>query len=366
MKFEIDRDALLDSLQFVSSVVERRQVLPILSNLLLVVDGGVLSLTGTDQEVEVTASTSNLRAEQDGEVTVPSRKLLDICRSLPPGRIEFQHLGHRLNIISGPFKSHLATLPATEFPRAETGESGVELLVPTAGLKQLLESTSFAMAQQDVRYFFNGMLMETEVNRLTLVATNGQRLAINYMPGEFVVSQKSQFVVPRKGVIELARMLKDGVGDVLMQFSDNHLRVKCGDYLLTTKLIDGSYPDYDRAIPVGGDKIVLIDRLEFKDALTRTAILANEVYRNVRLVLTPGNLTIQANNPLQEEAEEKVAVDYQGSDLEIGFNVGFVIDALAVIDTEQVKVVLCDSHSAMLLTATGETRSRYVISPMML
>lgn len=369
MKFLVDRDALLEPLQFASSVVERRQVLPILSNLLLSLQNGVLSLTGTDQEVEMTASTSDLILDpngQAGEVTVPARKLVEICRSLPPGSIEFSHAGHRLSISSGPFKSHLATLPATEFPRAEMDKPRVELTLNGSELKLLLESTSFAMAQQDVRYFFNGMLMEIDSTGLTFVATNGQRLAIRHLPREFSVSEKVQFVVPRKGVIELGRMLKDSSLALSMQFSDNHLQVKTGNFCLTTKLIDGSYPDYERAIPVGGDKIVLVDRREFKDALTRTSILANEVYRNVRLVLSSGNLTIHANNPLQEEAQERVAVEYQGEEIEIGFNVGYVIDALSVIDSDQVQVALSDSHSAMLLTAPDDLQSRYVVSPMML
>ncbi|MFT6316718.1 MAG: DNA polymerase-3 subunit beta [Candidatus Pseudothioglobus sp.] len=369
MKFLVDRDALLEPLQFASSVVERRQVLPILSNLLLTLQNGVLSLTGTDQEVEMTASTSDLILDpngQAGEVTVPARKLVEICRSLPPGSIEFSHAGHRLSISSGPFKSHLATLPATEFPRAEMDKPRVELTLNGSELKLLLESTSFAMAQQDVRYFFNGMLMEIDSTGLTFVATNGQRLAIRHLPREFSVSEKVQFVVPRKGVIELGRMLKDSSLALSMQFSDNHLQVKAGNFCLTTKLIDGSYPDYERAIPVGGDKIVLVDRREFKDALTRTSILANEVYRNVRLVLSSGNLTIHANNPLQEEAQERVAVEYQGEEIEIGFNVGYVIDALSVIDSDQVQVALSDSHSAMLLTAPDDLQSRYVVSPMML
>ncbi|MFT6115784.1 MAG: DNA polymerase-3 subunit beta, partial [Candidatus Azotimanducaceae bacterium] len=256
MKFLVDRDALLEPLQFASSVVERRQVLPILSNLLLTLQNGVLSLTGTDQEVEMTASTSDLILDpngQAGEVTVPARKLVEICRSLPPGSIEFSHAGHRLSISSGPFKSHLATLPATEFPRAEMDKPRVELTLNGSELKLLLESTSFAMAQQDVRYFFNGMLMEIDSTGLTFVATNGQRLAIRHLPREFSVSEKVQFVVPRKGVIELGRMLKDSSLALSMQFSDNHLQVKAGNFCLTTKLIDGSYPDYERAIPVGGD-----------------------------------------------------------------------------------------------------------------
>lgn len=369
MKFQIDREVLLEPLQFVSSVVERRQVLPILSNLLLSLRNGELSLTGSDQEVEMTASTRELvidEASVDGEVTVPARKLVEICRSLPPGSIELSQAGLKLNISSGHFKSHLATLPAIEFPRAEIESSRVELTLAASDVKQLLESTSFAMAQQDVRYFFNGMLIDINASRITFVATNGQRLATSYLLGEFGIADQAQFVVPRKGVLELGRMLKDASPVLSMQFSDNHLQIKADNRCLITKLIDGTYPDYERAIPVSGDKVVLVNRQELKDALTRTSILANEVYRNVRLVLSPSHLVIYANNPLQEEAQELVAVDYQGDEIEIGFNVGYVIDALSAIGSENVQIVLSDGHTAMLLTAQDDLQARYVVSPMML
>jgi DNA polymerase-3 subunit beta len=365
MKFEIDRDALVEPLQFVSGVVERRQTLPVLANLLLEVKAGSLSLVGTDQEVELQAQTSALQVDKEGSVTVPARKLVDICRSLPGNvAVTCELEGGRLSIASGRFKSHLATLPVADFPRAEMDNVEVELILEAQELKTLLDKTIFAMAQQDVRYFFNGMLIEIDSEKMGMVATNGQRLAINQLSGSFAVTANHQFIVPRKGIVELMRMVKDE--PLKLQFAANHLRVTSGHMSLTTKLIDATYPDYQRAIPVGGDKVVKGDRREIRDALTRTAIFANEMYRNVSLVLSPGNLKIQANNPLQEEAEENVAVDYEGADLEIGFNVGYFIDTLSVIAGDQVEMTFTDGNSAVLLKDPEDSQSRFVISPMML
>ena len=222
----------------------------------------------------------------------------------------------------------------------------------------------FAMAQQDVRYFFNGMLIEIDAESVSMVATNGQRLAINQLSGRFAVAAKQQFIVPRKGVVELMRMVKDE--PLKLEFAANHLRVTAGHLSLITKLIDATYPDYQRAIPVGGDKVVNGARSEIRDALTRTGIFANEMYRNVSLNLSPGNLKIKANNPQQEEAEENVAVDYHGNSFEIGFNVGYLIDALSVIAGDRVQMTFTDGNSAVLLRSPDDSQSRFVISPMML
>ncbi|MDP4598659.1 MAG: DNA polymerase III subunit beta [Pseudomonadales bacterium] len=365
MKFEIDRDALVQPLQFVSGVVERRQTVPVLANLLMQVKAGELSLIATDQEVELRASTNNLLALEEGSATIPARKLVDICRSLPSNTVVTCELeGARLSIASGQFRSHLATLPVTDFPHTEMDEVKVEQILQPADLQALLDKTMFAMAQQDVRYFFNGMLIEIDAESVSMVATNGQRLAINQLSGRFAVAAKQQFIVPRKGVVELMRMVKDE--PLKLEFAANHLRVTAGHLSLITKLIDATYPDYQRAIPVGGDKVVNGARSEIRDALTRTGIFANEMYRNVSLNLSPGNLKIKANNPQQEEAEENVAVDYDGSSLEIGFNVGYLIDALSVIAGDRVQMTFTDGNSAVLLRSPDDSQSRFVISPMML
>ena len=368
MKFSINREELLEPLQLVSGVVERRQTLPVLSNLLCAVEDGRLTLTGTDQEVELSATTESISEESIGEITVPARKLMDICRSLPGAAdVQVQLEENRLGLQCGRFKSHLATLPAVDFPKVEIDTTSLRLNVSGNQLASLLEKTSFAMAQQDVRYFFNGLLMEIDGGGVRGVATNGQRLAISDLTTKTGIDGNNQFIVPRKGVIELARLIKDvDQEEIELQLTSNHLRVTKGTASLTTKLIDGTYPDYNRAIPEAADKLVVIDRREFKDALSRIAILSNEMYRNVKLFLSQGVVQLNANNPMQEEAEESINVDYDGEDLEIGFNVGYLIDVLNILEGAKVEVALSDSNSAALLTDPEDESSRFVVSPMML
>lgn len=368
MKFSISRENLLEPLQLVSGVVERRQTLPILSNLLTVIEEGRLVITGTDQEVELTATCASVIDGENGKVTIPARKFTDICRSLPPEAVvQIALNNNKISVESGRFKSHLATLPALDFPEIKMEEPAVELSINGPALVKVLDKISFAMAQQDVRYFFNGMLFELSHGRLRTVATNGQRLAISEIEVAYEKEENSQFIVPRKGIIELSRLMKD-VGDqrVMLQFSSNHLKVTKDGSSLTTKLIDGTYPDYSRAIPENSDKTVFADREELREALSRIAILSNEVYRNVRLHLSNGKVEFYANNPQHEEAEETVAVDYQGEELEIGFNVSYLIDVLSTLEGEKVVIELSDSNSAALMRDPEDSDSRFIVSPMML
>ena len=367
MKFEIDRNALVEPLQFVSGVVERRQTLPVLANIKITVKNGVLTLVGTDLEVELSASLKTITNASDGAVTIPARKFMEICRSFPGNTPLVCSLeGERMSIVSGRFKSHLATLPTAEFPIIDMDPAQVEVRLSPQSLKRLLDKTSFAMAQQDVRYFFNGMLIELSADQLTAVATNGQRLAANRLACTYAVDEKRQFIVPRKGIVELMRMVKDDERELVLQFSKNHLRVESSHLCLVTQLIDATYPEYERAMPVGGNIVLRANRREIKDALTRTSILTNETYRNIRLELTPGNLGVYANNTLQEEAEENVPVAYDGAKLEIGFNVDYLIDALSAMDSDKVQMTLIDGNSAMLLTESNESQSRFVVSTMIL
>lgn len=367
MKFVINRETFLKPLQFVSGVVERRQTLPILSNLLLSVADDTLSLTGTDQEVEL-SGVATIESGEPGEVTVPARKLMEICRSLPEGATITGDLGDsRLSLQSGRFKSQLATLPATDFPNVKMEEGYTELEISASDLKRLIDRTGFAMAQQDVRYFFNGMLLEIKTGSLRCVATNGQRLATCHIESNVKETDARQVIIPRKGVLELSRLLAEGRGgEIHLQLSDNHLRALCGESVLTTKLIDGTYPDYQRAIPSGGDKVFEGDRQEIREALSRTSILSNEMYRNVRLRLTANRLELHANNPQQEEAEETVSVDYSGEDLDIGFNVGYLLDVLGVMSCDKIRFTLSDANGAALIEEVEPSDSLFVVSPMML
>jgi DNA polymerase-3 subunit beta len=367
MKFTISRDALLKPLNLVAGVVERRQTLPILANVLLVLEGDHLSLTGTDLEVELVGRVQLAGAGDSGEVTVPARKLVDICKSLPEGAdIDFTVQDNKVTVKSGRSRFTLSTLPAREFPNVEDSMGTHQFTVKQGQLKRLIDRTGFAMAQQDVRYYLNGMLWEIRDKHLRVVATDGHRLAMCTLSGKIDASDDTQVILPRKGVLELARLLLEDDADIAIVIGSNHIRATTQHFTFTSKLVDGKFPDYQRVLPRSPDKIVLGSRTDLRQAFTRTAILSNEKYRGVRLKLTSNTLDIVANNPEQEEAEEAVAVDYQGDSLEVGFNVSYLLDVLGVLSGEQVKLSLSDPNSSALLEESDADDSLYVVMPMRL
>ena len=349
MKFSISRDALLKPLNLVAGVVERRQTLPILSNVLMVLEGDQLSLTGTDLEVELVGRVAlPSPVSAPGEVTVPARKLVDICKSLPEGsEIQFTVEDGKVTVRSGRSRFTLSTLPAREFPAVEEGVGTHRFTVKQGQLRRLIDRTAFAMAQQDVRYYLNGMLLELKGGRLRVVATDGHRLAMCTLPSPVPVDEDTQVILPRKGVLELSRLLLEEDQDIAMVLGSNHLRATTDGFTFTSKLVDGKFPDYERV-------------------LTRTAILSNEKYRGVRLKVAPDVIEIVANNPEQEQAEEQVSVDYQGDSVEIGFNVSYLLDVLGVLSGEQVKLSLSDPNSSALLEESEDGDSLYVVMPMRL
>ncbi len=368
MKFTVKRDALLGPLQLVAGVVERRQTLPVLANILLVLTEDNLSLTGTDLEVEIVGRLAVESVSDTGEITVPARKLVDICRSLPDSSLIEITLdeNQRLLVKSGRSRFTLSTLPANDFPATDISEGDIQFNCPQFLVKRLIDRTAFAMAQQDVRYYLNGMLWEAEDNLLRCVATDGHRLAMCTRELDIQVPAKTQAILPRKGVIELSRLLKEEEASVQVTLSSHHMRVETVDYTLTSKLVDGKFPDYERVLPKGGDNVLLGNREELKQAFGRTAILSNEKYRGVRLTLADGLLTIVANNPEQEEAEEQVVVDYSGDSIEIGFNVSYLQDVTNVLNTENIKLTLSDANSSALLEEPETGDSVYVVMPMRL
>ncbi len=367
MKFTISRDALLKPLNLVAGVVERRQTLPILANVLLVLDGDRLSLTGTDLEVELVGRVQLASAGDSGEVTVPARKLVDICKSLPEGSdISFNVEDGKVTVRCGRSRFTLSTLPAREFPNVEDSMGTHQFTIKQGQLKRLIDRTGFAMAQQDVRYYLNGMLWELSDKQLRVVATDGHRLALCTLPDKIDASGDTQVILPRKGVLELSRLLLEEEEDIAVVIGSNHIRATTDEFTFTSKLVDGKFPDYQRVLPRSPDKIVIGSRLELRQAFSRTAILSNEKYRGVRLKLTDNSLDIVANNPEQEEAEEAVPVEYQGDELEIGFNVSYLLDVLSVLSGEQVKLSLADPNSSALLEESESGDSLYVVMPMRL
>lgn len=366
MEIRINRDDLFKPLSHVAGVVERRQTLPILSNILVQSNGTGLQLTGTDLEIEVVATT-NAGAAEGGAVTIPARKLFDICRALPGGaELEIKQEGERVVIRSGRSRFTLLTLPVADFPNVEVGEWDVTFKLPEEALKRLLERTQFCMAHQDVRYYLNGVLLELSGARVRAVATDGHRMGISEFSLGTGQDGDRQAIVPRKGVLEMVRFLSNAPEEVEARLSNNHAQVHAKDITLTAKLIDGRFPDYNQVIPAAYQKIIRVDRGVLREALTRASILANEKYRGVRFTIQSGNLTITAHNPEQEEAEEVVPIGYEGEDVEIGFNVNYVIDAINGLEGEEVQLAMNDANSSCTLQAPGKQDTRYVVMPMRL
>jgi DNA polymerase-3 subunit beta len=368
MKFSVSREELLKPLQLVSGVVERRQTLPILGNVLIVLEGNKLSLTATDLEVEIVARITTEQMGESGEITVPARKFADICRALPEGAdIKVTEEQDKLTVRSGSSRFTLSTMPGSEFPNVDESQGQLTFSCSQPVLKRLIDATAFAMAQQDVRYYLNGMLWETSQNQLRTVATDGHRLAMCTQTVDIVSDQKTQVVLPRKGVLELSRLLDDDENArATLSVGDKHLQVITDKYTFTTKLVDGKFPDYEKVVPRGGQYVLLGERIAMKQAFGRVAILSNEKYRGVRATLSDNNLSLMANNPEQDEAEEHLPVEYHGADLELGFNINYLLDIANVLDSEKIKITLVDANTGILVEETDRDDCAYVIMPMRL
>ncbi len=364
MKILLSRDALLKPLMQVGGVVERRQTLPILSNVLIKIKNNELLITATDLEVELKTKTQ-IESDVDKEFTLPARKLIDICKALPTDAdLQIDLNEERAILKSGRSRFTLSTLPAQDFPAIEASISNERFSIPGNILKRLIEKTQFAMAQQDVRYYLNGMLLEVKEGKIRTVATDGHRLALS--EANYDKSLDVEVILPRKAVLELNRILSDSEDNVHLEISANHAKIDIGNISFTTKLIDGKYPDYRGVLPRSTDNKVEADREEMRHALQRASILSNEKYRGIRFKVSKNTLELLAHNPEQEEAEEEIAIEYSGEDLTIGFNVGYLIDVLSVISSEKIHIELGDVNSSCLIYAAGNNESRYVVMPMRL
>ncbi len=353
-------------LQAANNVVERRQTLPILSNLLFQVEGSSVQVTATDMEVELLCEFET-EPGTDGALALPARKIFDICRALPAeAELSIEGSGAKTKIASGRSRFSLASMKADEFPSIGSFEVGLTFEIETETLTDLLESTHFAMAHQDVRYYLNGLLLEMDNDRIRAVATDGHRLALTDKTIELSVDAPCQYILPRKGVLEISRLLNGAEDRVTVTIGDNHLRVATGKQSLTTKLVDGRFPDYERVIPRESETPILADRETLRAGLSRASILSNEKFRGIRLILKKNLLTAVAHNPEQEEAEEEIEIDYAGDTIEVGFNVSYLLDVLGVMRSDTVRVDLIDGNSSCLMRSPSDESSRYVVMPMRL
>ncbi|MCB1567285.1 MAG: DNA polymerase III subunit beta [Xanthomonadales bacterium] len=367
MQFTLQREALLKPLQQVINVVEKRQSMPVLGNLLVRVDADGLSLTGSDSEVEMSARTVLETASTEGETTVPARKFFDIVRSLPDGAtVKFDLSADRATVRAGRSRFTLATLPASDFPLADDLEVEQRVRMTEGNLSFVIERTAFAMAQQDVRYYLNGLLFDLEGSRLRAVATTGHRMALCEAELEAAVTAHRQLILPRKGVLELQRLFDGADRAIVLEVGRSLLRVRREDVTFTSKLIEGRFPDYNAVIPIGVDKRALIDREALKAALQRVAILSNEKYRGVKLEFSPNQLRIAAHNPEQEEAVEEIDIETSIDQLSVGFNVVYMLETINSLRDETVSLSLRDANSSALVQEGSNTRTRHVVMPMRL
>ena len=368
MDFTISREHFLEKVSVAAAVVERKHTLAILANVMLVVGEDESHVTGTDLDTEISISLSVDQVREGGEVTLPGRKLVDILKALPADSlIECKLDGSHMVMRAGRSKFRLSTLPANDFPRVEMSGETTAVAVPAEAFSQAVSKVSFAMAVQDVRYYLNGMLLSVGDGLLRCVATDGHRLALSDVAIEDGQASAS-LILPRKAVIELAKLLgTDGDKPVAIRFSSSHLQVEVSGLSFTSVLIEGRFPDYERVMPKAQQNTLVLDRQVFKEVLTRAAILTNEQFRGVRLVVDGTNLQVAANNTEQEEVEEVMEVEYAGtSPFEIGFNVGYLQDVLGAVNTDQIEFRLGDSNGSALMIGRGDERSQYVVMPMRL
>jgi DNA polymerase-3 subunit beta len=368
MKVTLQRATLVKPLQIISGVVEKRQTLPILSNVLVTVSEHSMSLTATDLEIELIGSVPLDKVSETGATTVSARKLLDICRALPDdATMQMSLEGEQLVLRSGGSRFVLTTLPAHDFPNVENGPFATQFTMSQAKLRRLLGKTHFAMGQQDVRHYLNGALFDINQGVVKCVATDGHRLAYSSSSEANVGDTKVKVILPRKSVLELIRLLDaNNEEEINVCIGENHFRVITPDFTFTSKLINAQYPDYEKLIPRSIENTAIASREGLKQALVRASILSNEKFRGVRLHLDSDQLRIVANNPEQEEAEEIVAVEYQGAGIEIGFNAAYLLDVVSSIATENIHWSFNDPNSGVLIEPSEKSDCLYVVMPMRL
>jgi len=357
------RDTVLRPLQVVSGIVERRQTLPILANVLLRREGDRLSFTATDLEIQIQTSAEFEAGKESGATTVSARKLVEILRALPDVEVQLAYANRKLSIQAGRSKFHLQTLPAEEYPTVAQAPAAVDFTIPASSLKYLLSMVHYAMAAQDIRYYLNGMLLVIEGTRVRGVATDGHRLALCEFERADTVGS-IEVIVPRKTVQELGRLLPDGDEPVRIQVAPNQVRFGFGSIELVSKLVEGKFPDYAKVVPANNPKTFLIDRNELMQALSRAAILTTDKFKGVRWVLANGALKVSSTNTDQEEALEEIEIEYEGESLDIGFNVTYLLDVLTNLKAEKIRISLGDALGSALITLPESDRFKYVVMPM--
>jgi DNA polymerase III subunit beta len=364
MQIKINREVLLKPLINVTGIVERRHTLPILSNLLVEANNNNIQLTATDLEMQISLNIAS-ELKDNFSTTVSAKKFLDICRSLPEGiEIDMLSKDSRMTVKAGKSRFNLQTLPAADYPimTKVSGET-IKIKISQLEFKRLLKQVEFAMAQQDIRYYLNGLLLEVNENKLNLVGTDGHRLSFTSATLNDRY-EKAEVILPRKTVIELIKLLDDNDEEVLIEIATGQVNFTFGEIKLISKVIDGKFPDYNRVIPTAHGNTFTANRVEILTAMQRASILSNEKYRGIRMVLSENNLKLISTNTEQEEAEEELEINYNQENLDIGFNVTYLIDVLNNTQQENINFSFADANSSCLITIPDNNDYKYVVMPM--
>ena len=366
MKFIINREEILLPLQQIVSVIEKRQTMPILSNVLMVIEGDQLTLTGTDLEIQIIAKI-NIATADPGSITVPARKFLDICRLLPNGaEIKFELQDDKVKIASSRSRFSLSCLPADNYPEFAESELENHLFINAGKFKKALDKTVFCMANQDVRYYLNGLLLNVSNSKLKLVASDGHRLSIYEDNLDQPTGFESRIILPRKGVLELSRLLDDPDAELKVEFSSNNIRIFIKNLIFSAKLVDSKYPDFGKVFQQEFFNQIHIQKQFLKEALTRVAILANEKFKGVTFDISPGSLKMSTHNPEHDEAEEELVIEYTGEPLTIAFNAQYLLDAVSNLDSELAVLTIANNASSCFIDEPGDSGYKFIVMPMRL
>ena len=368
MKFTTEKNEIVDALQMGASIAERRQTIPILANLRIVTREGKVEITATDLEIQIKTLTQVKRVIEEGEITVSARKMSELCRSLPDKEdLEFDLKNGKLAVSSKNFHADFATISALDFPELEVKEETNSLSISSSVLQRLLNKTAFCMASQDVRYYLNGLLVEYKGGEVNTVATDGHRLALATSSLDKTSSiDGERQILPRKAVLELSKILREENEEISMTFGNSSLSIKDENLDFSTKLVDGKFPDYEKVLPSGEPSSLEVSKESLQSALSRASVLSNEKYRGVRFALDKNTLKLTANNPEKESAEELLDVNYNGIPIEIGFNIGYLLDVLGTIETDNIELNFYGEESSCLIREPGNQTEVYVIMPMRL
>ena len=368
MKFTTEKNEIVDALQMGASIAERRQTIPILANLRIVARDGKVEITATDLEIQIKTLTEVKKVVEEGEITVSARKMSELYRSLPDNEaLEFDLNNGKLTVSSKNFHADFATISALDFPELESKEETNSLSISSSALQRLLNKTAFCMASQDVRYYLNGLLVEYKGGEVNAVATDGHRLALATSPLDKTITiDGERQILPRKAVLELSKILRQENEDIKITFGNSSLSIQDENLDFSTKLIDGKFPDYEKVLPSGDPNSLEVSKESLQSALSRASVLSNEKYRGVRFALDKNTLKLTANNPEKESAEELLDVNYNGNPMEIGFNIGYLLDVLGTIETDNVELNFYGEESSCLIREPGNQAEVYVIMPMRL